>query len=216
MAPFEIFPGAFYVPAFLLPDDQRTVMTRVLTFAERGADFYRPRVRGGGLMRCEMLCLGLHWNAMTYAYEPVRSDYDGQPAPPLPADLGAFAVRAARAVGLTMRPDVCIVNRYTAEGKMGLHQDKDERPETLDAGIPIVSLSLGDTATFIVGGTRRREATRAVALHSGDAFVMGGSSRLRYHGVTHVAGGTAPSALRLVGRISLTFRQFSLARAAKP
>jgi alkylated DNA repair protein (DNA oxidative demethylase) len=47
-------------------------------------------------------------------------------------------------------------------------------------------------------------------LESGDAFVFGGAARLRYHGVSHIMPGTAPSALGLAGRFNLTFRQYDV------
>ena len=206
----EIAPGAFHLPGFLPEPGQRRVLAAVAALAAGPAGFYRPRVRGGGMMHCEMLCLGRHWNAMTYTYEPVRADYDDRPAPRLPADLARLAERAAAAVGLDVAPDICLINRYGRDGRMGLHQDKDEDASTLEAGVPVVSLSLGDTARFLLGGFRRREPTVAVALGSGDAFVLGGPSRLRYHGVARILAGSGPAALGLDGRISLTYRQFAL------
>lgn len=161
-------------------------------------------------MRIHMLCLGLHWNPLTYGYETARSDYDGATVPPIPDDLRMLACRAAAAVGMSLDPQVCILNQYDEEGRLGLHQDKDERPETLEAGIPIVSISVGDTARFLVGGTRRKDPVNAVLLVSGDAFVMGGPSRLRYHGVTRILPGTAPEQLGFSGRYNLTFRQYEL------
>jgi len=91
---------------------------------------------------------------------------------------------------------------------MGLHQDKDESPESIAAGIPIISVSLGDTARFVVGGTRRKDPTEAIWLASGDALAMGGPSRLRYHGVTRICPGSGPPDLELEGRFNLTFRQY--------
>ena len=90
---------------------------------------------------------------------------------------------------------------------MGVHQDKDERRETIAAGIPIVSLSLGDAARFVIGGLSRKEPTSPVILSSGDVLVMGGPSRLRYHGVTRILAGSAPEGLG-PGRYNLTFRQW--------
>lgn len=210
MTPNQIYPGAFHLPGFLSPDEQRFIVDRVRQIAAGSVGFYRPRVRGGGSMRCDMLCLGRHWNAATYTYESTRSDYDDQPVPEVPRELYRLAVRAAEMVGFTVCPDVCLINRYDSDGKMGLHQDKDEHPSTLDAGVPIVSLSLGATARFVVGGFHRRDATAVLALRSGDAFVMGGPSRLRYHGVTRVMAGTEPSGFPFRGRINLTFRQYEL------
>jgi alkylated DNA repair protein (DNA oxidative demethylase) len=74
--------------------------------------------------------------------------------------------------------------------------------------LPVVSVSLGDTARFLFGGQRRRDPVLTVPLCSGDAFVFGGPSRLCYHGVSRIAPGTAPPGLGVHGRFNLTFRQY--------
>src|SRR5207237_6089929 len=112
--------------------------------------------------------------------------------------------------GMRLDADVCILNCYDAEGHMGLHQDKDESEPSIAAGIPVVSLSLGDTARFLVGGLRRRDPIESRLLESGDAFVFGGPARLRYHGVSRILRGTAPTEVDLVGRFNLTFRQYDV------
>ncbi len=170
---------------------------------------YVPTVRGGGKMHVRMLCLGRHWNGKTYQYEPTRSDYDGLDAPPLPSSFQELAAEIARDVGMTLTADVCILNYYAVEdGRMGLHQDKDESASSLAAGLPVVSVSLGDTARFQFGGLKRRDPVQTIALESGDAFVFGGPSRLRYHGVSRIIPATAPADLDLDGRFNLTFRQY--------
>ena len=103
-----------------------------------------------------------------------------------------------------------ILNLYDAEGRMGLHQDKDEGERSLAAGLPVVSISLGDTARFLFGGLKRKDAVESRLLESGDAFVFGGPARLRYHGVSRILPGTAPRELNLEGRFNLTFRQYDL------
>ena len=169
---------------------------------------YVPTVRGGGRMRVRMLCLGRHWNPLTYTYESTRKDHDGAPVGPIPAAWVELASAAAREAGFAFRPDVCLINFYAADGRMGLHQDKDESAASLEAGLPVVSVSLGDTARFLFGGLRRRDPVEALLLESGDVFVFGGPSRLRYHGVTRILAGTAPAPLVLDGRFNLTFRQY--------
>ena len=159
-------------------------------------------------MHVRMLCLGRHWNGQTYGYEPARSDFDGLPAPPVPDELGRLARDAAASVGMPLDADLCILNYYDADGRMGLHQDKDESERSIDAGVPVVSISLGDTARFLFGGTRRRDPVSALLLESGDAFVFGGPARLRYHGVSRILPGTAPPELEISGRFNLTFRQY--------
>lgn len=197
-----------HLPHYLDLDAQRRLVNRCREIGAAPAGFYRPTVRGGAKMRVDMVCLGWHWNALTYRYERVRSDFDGRPVQPMPEDLAALAREVAAEAGMVIEPDICILNRYRPDGKMGVHQDKDERPETIAAGIPIVSVSLGDTARFVVGGTRRKDPTEAILLRSGDALVMGGPSRLRYHGVTRILPGSGPAELGLEGRFNLTFRQY--------
>jgi alkylated DNA repair protein (DNA oxidative demethylase) len=161
-------------------------------------------------MHVRMLCLGRHWNGKTYRYEATRSDFDNLPAPPLPANLAQLARDIAESAGMDVTPDLCILNYYDAEGRMGLHQDKDESAASIAAGRPVVSVSLGDAARFLFGGLRRKDPVETRMLESGDAFVFGGPARLRYHGVSRIVPGSAPPALALAGRFNLTFRQYDV------
>jgi DNA oxidative demethylase len=204
----EIAPGATWLKHWLSLDDQQALVARSRALMEGPAGGYVPTVRGGGKMRVRMLCLGRHWNAHTYTYEPRRGDFDGQPVPPVPPDWVALVSRIAAAAGFDFAPDVCIMNFYGSDGRMGLHQDKDESARSIAEGAPVVSISLGDTARFLFGGLHRRDPAETMMLESGDAFVFGGPSRLRYHGVTRIVAGTAPEALQLDGRFNLTFRRY--------
>jgi alkylated DNA repair protein (DNA oxidative demethylase) len=206
----QIVPGAFLLPGYLSLDAQRSLANECRQLLDGTVPAYVPTVRGGGRMHVRMLCLGRHWNGKLYRYEPTRSDFDGLPAPPLPEHFKALGRDCAATVGMALAPDLCIVNYYDAAGRMGLHQDKDEAPRSLDAGLPVVSVSLGDTARFLFGGVRRRDPVAAFALTSGDVFVFGGPARLRYHGVSRVLPGTSPAELALTGRLNLTFRQYDL------
>ena len=160
-------------------------------------------------MHVRMLCLGRHWNGKSYIYEATRSDFDGLPVPPLPDNFRELARRCAAAVGMSIDADLCILNHYGADGRMGLHQDKDESPESIAAGIPVVSISIGDTARFLFGGLRRKDPVDAVMLESGDVFVFGGPARLRFHGVSRTHPHTAPQELGISGRYNITLRQFA-------
>lgn len=205
----ELSPGAFHLPRYLSLDKQIALVDHCRALVDGAVPAYVPVVRGGGQMHVRMLCLGRHWNAMTYQYEAMRADFDGLPVPPLPADFRALAAEVAAAAGMAIEPDLCILNYYAGDdGRMGLHQDKDEGPRSIAAGIPVVSISLGDTARFLFGGLKRREPVAAIPLESGDAFVFGGPARLRYHGVSRIIPGTAPPELGLSGRFNLTLRQY--------
>lgn len=207
-AALEIAPGAVHLKHYMSDEEQRAVAAQCLELGARDAGFYTPVVRGVHPMSVRMLCLGRHWNARTYSYEETRSDIDGLPAPILPEQLERLARRAGDAAGFTFAPDTCIVNWYSAASRMGLHQDKDESPQSIAEGAPVVSFSIGDTARFLFGGLRRREPVQRIRLESGDAFVFGGPARLRYHGVTRIEPGTAPAGLPFEGRLNLTFRKY--------
>jgi DNA alkylation damage repair protein AlkB len=191
---------------YLGTDEQRRLWSTCKALAEGDVPMYTPTVRGGKKMSVGMLCLGRHWNALKYAYEDARSDFDGLAVPPLPDAFSRLARDAAHRAGFSFSPDLCIMNFYGSDSRMGVHQDKDESRTSIEAGVPIVSVSLGDTARFVVGGLARKDRMSSIELRSGDVLVMGGPSRLRYHGVTRIIPGTAPDTLG-PGRFNLTFRQ---------
>jgi len=207
----EIGPGAVHLEHWLSLDDQRALAAQCRALVDGPVPAYVPVVRGGGKMHVRMLCLGRHWNGKTYTYEATRSDFDNLPAPPLPDNFKRLARDLAHAAGMTIEADLCILNYYDADGRMGLHQDKDESEPSLAAGVPVVSVSLGDTARFLFGGLRRKDPVASRMLESGDAFVFGGPARLRYHGVSRIVPGSAPPELEMTGRFNLTFRQYDLA-----
>ena len=204
----KIGPGAHHLSGYLSLDEQCTLAAECRSLLDGDVPGYVPVVRGGGVMHVRMLCLGRHWNGKTYQYEASRSDYDGAVVPPLPDSFRALAGRIANATGMTLDADLCILNYYDADGRMGLHQDKDESAASLAAGMPVVSVSLGDAARFLFGGARRNDPVEVLRLESGDAFVFGGAARLRYHGVSRIFPGTAPAGLELSGRFNLTLRQY--------
>ena len=204
----RIADGAVWLKRALALEEQRQIVARCRAIMDGPAGGYVPTVRGGGKMHVRMVCLGRHWNALTYKYESVRADYDSAPVAPVPDEWVATASRLADDAGFVFTPDLCIMNWYDADGRMGLHQDKDEGPDSITAGLPVVSISLGDTARFLFGGLKRRDTIQSMLLESGDAFVFGGAARLRYHGVSRIVAGTAPADLDLHGRFNLTFRKY--------
>jgi len=204
----RVAPGAVWLKNWLPMDEQVRLVDRCQTIMDGPAGGYTPTVRGGGKMRVRMTCLGRHWNPLTYSYESIRADYDQAPVLPVPDDWIRLAATLAREAGFTFRPDICLVNFYGPDGRMGVHQDKDESSASIQNGQPIVSISLGDTARFLFGGPRRRDPVEALWLESGDGFIFGGAARLRYHGVSRIVPGTAPSGLGLQGRFNLTFREY--------
>lgn len=208
MAPHEISEGAFHLPGFLNTQQQERLVEECLRLGDHAAGFYQPALRSGAKMRLRMMCLGWHWNAKTYRYEQRRTDVDSLRVRPLPPAFAALAQRAAHAIGMDIHADVCLVNWYEAEGRLGLHQDKDETAATITAGVPVVSFSIGDAAEFLFGGSQRGDPRQRITLRSGDAFVFGGPARLSFHGISKILPNSAPVGLPFTGRINLTLRQY--------
>jgi alkylated DNA repair protein (DNA oxidative demethylase) len=206
--PVSVAPGVVWLKQWLSLDEQAALVDRCRTIMDGPCGGYVPTVRGGGKMHVRMACLGRHWNPLTYTYVSTRADHDDAPVAPVPEEWVALASRLARDAGFDCSPDICLINFYGSDGRMGLHQDKDESRASIDAGHPVVSISLGDTARFLFGGVRRRDPVEAMLLESGDAFVFGGAARLRYHGVSRIVPGSAPPELGIEGRFNLTFRQY--------
>ena len=133
-----------------------------------------------------------------YRYQPTHPD-TGRPWPSMPE----LALRAWRDLaGYGPPPEACLINVYAPTARMGLHQDRDEQ----DFSAPVLSLSLGDTCLFRIGGTSRGDPTRSFRLASGDAVVLGGPARLAFHGVDRIMPGTS-TLLPEGGRINLTLRR---------
>ena len=170
----------------------------------QAAPFRHLAVPGGHTMSVAMTnCGRVGWvsDRTGYRYDPIDPQ-TGAPWPPMPAAFQDFAARAAAEAGFEgYDPDDCLINRYAAGAKLGLHQDRDEK----DAWSPIVSVSLGLPATFLWGGKHRSDPLRRLRLESGDVVVWGGPARFVYHGVSPLKPGDHP----LTGdvRINLTFRK---------
>jgi alkylated DNA repair protein (DNA oxidative demethylase) len=137
-----------------------------------------------------------------YRYQATHPE-TGRPWPPIP-EMVLDVWRGMS--GYSGDPEACLVNYYEPTAKMGLHQDRDEA----DFSAPVVSISLGDACLFRVGGTGRGDPTRSMRLSSGDVVVLGGDSRLAFHGVDRVYPGTSTLLggwFPAGGRINLTLRR---------
>lgn len=201
-----IAPGITLTPGYLDRPTQDALLTAVRAVIA-AAPLYVPRMpRSGQPMSVSMTnCGSLGWvtdAARGYRYQATHPE-TGAPWPPIP-DLLLAAWRELG--GYPHPPQACLVNFYGAAARLGLHQDKDEQ----DLAAPVVSLSLGDTGLFRVGGLKRSDPTRSLRLASGDAVVLGGEGRLAYHGVDRILPGTS-TLLPEGGRINLTLR-----RVARP
>jgi DNA oxidative demethylase len=187
-----------HLPGYLDPDAQAAMLEAVRAVAAAAPPF-APLTPWGKPMRVRMTSAGRYgWytDRRGYRYEPRHPS--GVPWPPIPGEvLGVW--RALVPGGRD--PDCCLVNFYGEGARMGLHRDADEA----DFSWPVLSISLGDPATFRIGGTERSDPTRSFPLASGDVLLLAGAARLAYHGVDRIRFGASPL-LRDGGRINLTLR----------
>jgi alkylated DNA repair protein (DNA oxidative demethylase) len=166
---------------------------------------FRQMVTPGGFTMSVALtnCGGLGWTTDRRGYRYTAIDpNNGKSWPAMPEVFARLASDAAAEAGFAdFEPDACLVNRYAPGARLSLHQDKNEQ----DYDAPIVSVSLGMSATFLFGGHERSDPTAKVALYHGDVVVWGGVDRLRYHGVMPLKG--EPHSLLGSQRINFTFRK---------
>jgi alkylated DNA repair protein (DNA oxidative demethylase) len=196
--------GLRMVPAYLDRPAQEALLAALRTVFAR-APLYTARMpKSGKPLSVRMTnCGPLGWvsDEAGYRYQPLHPQ-TGAPWPPMP-DLVIEAWQAL--AGYPHAPESCLINYYGPAAKMGLHQDRDER----DFAAPVLSLSLGDSCLFRIGGTKRSDPTRTIRLASGDALVLAGEARLAFHGVDRIVPGTS-TLLPEGGRINLTLRRVTL------
>lgn len=190
--------GCTIIPDFLDLSAQRQMVEDLRRVAE-AAPFVRPVTPWGKPMSVRMTSAGrCGWGASTKGYSYAPAHPSGVPWPAIPESV----LSVWSAVAKTERaPDCCLINYYDAKARMGLHQDKDEA----DFAFPVVSISLGDSALFRVGGTERSDSTKSIWLNSGDVAVLSGAARLAFHGIDRIKSGTS-TLLDKPGRINVTLR----------
>lgn len=167
------------------------------------APLYVPVMPGTGRpMSVRMTnCGTLGWvtdKARGYRYQETHPVTE-KPWPAMPGELLALWQRYA---AYDKPPEACLINFYADDAKMGVHQDRDEQ----DLQAPVLSISLGNTCLFRVGGLERDDKTSSVKLASGDVVMLGGEGRLAFHGVDRIYQGTS-TLLKQGGRINLTLRR---------
>jgi alkylated DNA repair protein (DNA oxidative demethylase) len=202
-AAVAVAPGVDYYPGLLDRAAQEALRDEIRAILVE-APAFRPRMpRTGKPFSVRMSnCGPIGWvsDETGYRYQTTHPE-TGRAWPSMPPRLLEIWSRLAPDAP---PPEACLINLYGADAKMGLHQDRDEQ----DLAAPVVSLSLGDTALFRIGGIARGGSTRSLRLQSGDAIVLGGPARLIFHGVDRIMPGSS-SLLPEGGRINLTMRRVS-------
>jgi alkylated DNA repair protein (DNA oxidative demethylase) len=193
--------GFRHLPQALDRPAQVALVAEVLAALGEAFWFQPVMPRSGRPLSVRMANLGpLGWIAdrAGYRYVPTHP-VNGRPWPPIPERLMALWVAHA---GWPDPPEACLVNLYRGTARMGLHQDRDEA----ELKAPVLSVSLGDSALFRIGGTGRGDATARLTLTSGDVVILGGTARLAFHGVDRILPGSS-TLVPGGGRLNLTLRR---------
>lgn len=182
----ELPDGVEFYPGFFDGGAQQSLV-RDLARCLKAAPPFRPVMpRTGKPFSVTMSnCGPLGWvsDRAGYRYQDRHPD-TGAPWPPLPPVLRELWAHVAPEAAAA---EACLINFYAADAKMGSHQDRDEA----DFAAPVVSVSLGADAVFHIGGLTRAGPKARVVLRSGDVLVLGGASRLAFHGIDRVRAGTS-------------------------
>jgi alkylated DNA repair protein (DNA oxidative demethylase) len=197
--------GIRHIPGFLDREKQEAMVENIRAIVAEAPLFVPAMPKTGKPLSVRMTnCGALGWvtdRERGYRYQPAHP-VTGKPWPPMPAVL----LDIWRAVsGSSKEPEACLVNFYAGDARMGLHQDRDEQ----DLETAVVSISLGDSCLFRVGGRERRDKTLSFKLSSGDVVVLGGEGRLAFHGVDKIYPNTS-TLLKNGGRINLTLRRVTI------
>lgn len=194
--------GIRHLPEFLDREAQARLVETVRAIVTQAPLYVPAMPRTGKPMSVRMTnCGSLGWvtdKDQGYRYQP-HHPATGEPWPAIPDELLEIWDTLS---GYPKPPEACLINFYADDARMSLHQDRDE--QALDA--PVVSLSLGNTCLFRVGGQERGDPTGSFRLQSGDAVVLGGEGRLAFHGVDRIYPATS-TLLKKGGRINLTLRR---------
>lgn len=198
--PLAVTPGFDVWPGFLDVSAQRALVEDVLA-AARQAPFANYGTAYGKPMSVAMTAFGpLGWTSDAAGYRYVdRHPGTGRPWPQMPT---ALLDLWRHLTDQEAPPDSCLINLYRDAARMGLHQDRDEA----DPRFPVLSISLGDTAVFRIGGLTRKDPTRSLKLASGDVCRLSGPARLAFHGVDRILAGSS-GLIPGGGRINLTLRR---------
>ncbi|XP_020080743.1 alpha-ketoglutarate-dependent dioxygenase alkB-like isoform X1 [Ananas comosus] len=128
----------------------------------------------------------LRWSTLGLQFDWSKRNYDvSLPHNKIPDALCTLARKMAVPAlpfGEDFHPEAAIVNYFGPSDMLGGHLDDME----LDWTRPIVSISLGCKAIFLLGGKTREDVPIAMFLRSGDIVLMAGEARECFHGVPRI------------------------------
>lgn len=184
-----------------LPPSERKILIGEIAKIIEEAPLFTPQMpRSGANFHYEMSnCGPLGWISDRAGYRYATTHpITGKPWPPFPPSLDKIIkiLKQEEKIPNNYRTETCLINKYLENSSLGLHQDNTEK--NLQA--PIISISLGAMGIFQIGGFKRNDPIKEIALESGAILILSGEDRMRFHGLKKIFG---PK------RINLTIRQIN-------
>ncbi|KAL3874108.1 hypothetical protein ACJMK2_037168 [Sinanodonta woodiana] len=137
----------------------------------------------GPNLKKDSILMKLRWATLGYHYDWNTKEYYEDRYTSFPDDLGLLCKCIGTALGYPdFQAEAAIVNYYHMDSTLAAHTDHSE----MNHQAPLISISLGQDAIFLIGGQTKATKPTALFLHSGDICVMSGAARLAYHAVPRI------------------------------
>lgn len=196
--------GCFQLSRYLNPGDQGSMLKECRKLVETHP-LMQPTTKSGFPMALKVSSWGkVGWFGRNGSYSYIEKHDNGLAWPEIPRFINNIMMEALIVCKLPqIELDTVLMNWYPPKtGRLGKHADVTEQ----DQESPIITISLGSSCKFLIGGLDYDDPMQKTILESGDVFVMSGASRLAYHEVQSLIPDTN-TLLPSGGRISLTGRK---------
>ncbi|VEN55051.1 unnamed protein product [Callosobruchus maculatus] len=125
----------------------------------------------------------LCWVTLGYHHNWDSKVYSDNEKGHFPYDLKGMVEHTAKALGYNnFQAEAAIINYYHMDSTLSGHTDHSE----INLEAPLFSISLGQSAIFLLGGHTLDEKPIALLLRSGDIIIMSKESRLSYHAIPKI------------------------------
>nr|CAH7740134.1 unnamed protein product [Callosobruchus chinensis] len=140
-------------------------------------------IRWGEAQNNKEMAEKLRWVTLGFHHNWDSKIYSDNEKGKFPCDLKEMIEHLAKALGYeNFQAEAAIVNYYPMHSTLSGHTDHSE----INLEAPLFSVSLGQSAIFLLGGHTLDEKPIAILLRSGDVVVMSKESRLSYHAVPKI------------------------------
>lgn len=191
---FGEIPGLILLPKYFSDEQQKYWIDKSLNEYSVSSSYPNNIVNVDPSQTTSQYSRNLSWSRLGASYSWSKGEYnDDEMKSNFPPDLSVEVKKIVNEIDKVdklrenviyenFNPEVAFIKYYLVGSTMMAHQDKSE--QTFDR--PLISISLGSSAIFLIGTENRNDKPHAFLLRSGDVIAMTGKSRLAYHGVPRI------------------------------